>query len=515
MVELLAATNFIKIIRRTRQGNEKVTRASQLQVSRLPVRLEPDPSRVIARQFVPGDEARIRGIIGRALAFPEPEAERIAVRLKKSFDDRHRDLADAVADHYDAVKQYVPDEASLSESRKLLIGACFTMEYSIEAAALFNPSMVPAIDQSGLPPGSTRFLMSLRATGEGHISSIVFRRGVVDADNHINIEPASPFSRQLDVAEDVQQDKRLFRQKLIEMGAYNQVAQSILDRMPDRGVLADLNQAIEETRRASHAPETISGAAETMLWVARSNYTLRVPEGTDPSEVVIFPISETESHGIEDVRLVRFTDDDGTARYFGTYTAYDGRSIMPQLLEITAEPDGVLVHIHTMSGQEAQNKGMALFPRKIGGRYAMIGRLDNENLFLMVSDNIRRWDKAEILQKPQFEWEIVQIGNCGSPLETEAGWLLLTHGVGLMRQYCIGATLLDRDDPSRVIGQTRKPLLVPAEEERSGYVPNVVYSCGGMIHNDTLIIPYAMSDMASGFATVRLPDLLTVLQEGG
>jgi predicted GH43/DUF377 family glycosyl hydrolase len=357
--------------------------------------------------------------------------------------------------------------------------------------------------------------MSLRATGEGHISSIVFRRGVIDADNHIDIEPASPFSQQLDVAEDIQYDKQLFRQKLIEMGACDQVVPSILGRMPDRFALADLNQAIEETRRASHAPETISGAAETMLWVARSNYTLRVPEGTDPSEVVIFPISENESHGIEDVRLVRFTDDDGTTRYFGTYTAYNGRSIMPQLLEITAEQEGALVHIRTMSGQEVQNKGMALFPRKIGGQYAMIGRLDNENLFLMVSDNIRHWDKAEILQRPRFEWEIVQIGNCGSPLETEAGWLLLTHGVGPMRQYCIGATLLDRDDPSRVIGQTHDPLLVPIEEERSGYVPNVVYSCGGMIHNDSLIIPYAMSDMCSGFATVPLPDLLAALQEDG
>jgi len=490
-----------------------VTQASQLQVTHLPLRLEPDPTRVIARLFVPGDEARIRGIIQRALAIPEPEAQQIAGRLKESFDDRHRDLVDVVADHFDAVRQYVPDEGSMSGSRKLLIGACFTMEYSIEAAALFNPSMVPAIDQSGLPPGSIRFLMSLRATGEGHVSSIVFRRGVVDAGNNIDIEPASPFSRQLDVAEDVPHDKQLFRQKLTEMGAYDPAAQSILDRTPDRISLADLNQAIEEARRASRAPETISGAAETMLWVARSNYTLRVPEGTDPSEVVIFPISENESRGIEDVRLVMFTDDDGTAHYFGTYTAYDGRSIMPQLLEITPEPGGVLVHIHTMSGQEAQNKGMALFPRRVGGRYAMIGRLDNENLFLMYSDNIRVWDTAEILQRPRFAWEIVQIGNCGSPLETEAGWLLLTHGVGPMRQYCIGATLLDRDDPSRVIGQTREPLLVPAEDERSGYVPNVVYSCGGMIREDTLIIPYAMNDMYSGFAAVPLPDLLAVLQE--
>jgi predicted GH43/DUF377 family glycosyl hydrolase len=493
-----------------------MTQAQHLQVTRLPVRLEPDPSRVIARQFVPGDEARIRGIIERVLAIPDLQANRLVDQLHESFNIRHKNLAAAVASNYDAVRQYVPDEGSVSGPRRLLIGSYFTMEYSIEAAALFNPSMVPAIDQSDLAPGSTRFLISLRATGEGHISSIVFRRGVVDAACNIEIEPASPFSRQLDVADDVQYEKVLFRQKLIEMGAHSEHAQAILDRMPDRIGLADLNRAIAVARRASDAPETICEAAETMLWVARSNYSLVVAEGTDPSEVVIFPISETESHGIEDVRLVTFTDDDGSSCFYGTYTAFNGRCIMPQLLEINADQGGgsIHIHIHTMSGRQAQNKGMALFPRRLGSRYAMIGRLDNENLFLMYSDNVRRWDHGEILQRPRFPWEIVQIGNCGSPLETEAGWLLLTHGVGPMRQYSIGATLLDRDDPSKVIGQTSEPLLMPAEDERSGYVPNVVYSCGGMIHNDTLIIPYAMSDRYSGFATVPLPDLLTVLQEG-
>jgi predicted GH43/DUF377 family glycosyl hydrolase len=249
-----------------------------------------------------------------------------------------------------------------------------------------------------------------------------------------------------------------------------------------------------------------------MLWVARSNYVLGIPPGANPAEVVIFPTSEAESHGIEDLRLVLFTDDDGSSRYYGTYTAYNGACIMPQLLEISTIEE---VRVHTMSGRCSQNKGMALFPRKLDGRYAMIGRIDAENLFLMYSNNVRHWDEAQIIQRPKYDWEVIQIGNCGSPIETEAGWLLLTHAVGPLRQYSIGASLLSLDDPSKVIGRTREPLMVATEEERSGYVPNVVYSCGGMIHQDTLIIPYAMSDMYSGFATMPVQELLTLLMSGG
>jgi predicted GH43/DUF377 family glycosyl hydrolase len=494
-----------------------MTRTPQVRVTRLPNRLSPDPGRVIVRPFVPGDEARVRRIIDRVLAIPDPELDEIARRLETGFKARHKNLIDAVAKHYDNVKQHVPSEDGVSIARKLVIGAYFTMEYSIEAAALFNPSMVPSISREEVPAGSARFLMSLRATGEGHISSIVFRRGIVDADNNIEIESASPFSQQLDVVENAEFDKSLFRQKLIEMGAFSDTAQTILDRASDPITLESLNAAIVRTRDASNAPERIAAAADDMLWITRSNYALHLPKGADPSEIVIFPVSEAESHGIEDVRLVKFEHDDGSSCLYGTYTAYNGRCIMPQLLEVIPEVDGrpVEIRVHTMSGREAQNKGMALFPRKLDGRYAMIGRLDNENLFLMYSDSVRHWDDAEILNQPRFPWEIVQIGNCGSPLETEAGWLLLTHGVGAMRQYSIGATLLDRDDPSKIIGQTREPLLVPAEDERSGYVPNVVYSCGGMLHGDTLIIPYAMSDQSSGFATIPLPDLLAVLEESG
>ncbi|MHC5112686.1 MAG: glycoside hydrolase family 130 protein, partial [Planctomycetota bacterium] len=264
--------------------------------------------------------------------------------------------------------------------------------------------------------------------------------------------------------------------------------------------------------RARHLVDASGASQETadiMLSLARSNYHLEMPADALVSEVVIFPSSENESNGIEDVRLVLFTDDDGSQTYYGTYTAYNGFRIFPQLLEIS---DFRTVKIHTLSGRNAQNKGMALFPRKVDGWYMMVSRLDNENLYLMRSDNVRFWNDAEVLQTPKFPWEIVQIGNCGSPLETPDGWLLLTHGVGPMRQYCMGATLLDLDNPSKIIGQTSQPLLVPIEDERDGYVPNVVYSCGAMIHHDQLVIPYAMSDFATGFATIPMDELLTHLK---
>jgi predicted GH43/DUF377 family glycosyl hydrolase len=488
---------------------------TELKVERLSICIRPNPSRVIVRPFIPDDE-RICHIIDRVLGLSELEVKKLTKQLQKSFHGRHRYIIEELIDNFETVREHVADPGALSLRRKLLIGAYFTMEYAVEAAALFNPSMVPTLDQSGLAKGSTRFLMSLRAVGEGHISSIVFRRGVIDSQNNISIEPTSPISYQLEVARDVAYEKNLFRQKLIEMGAYNDVTENILELLPNLLRLADVKKGVEQARQCSGTDDTnmINQAAENMLWVARSNYTLRASKGVDPSEIVIFPTSETESQGIEDVRLVRFVDDNGSMRYFGIYTAHNGQAIMPQLMEARLEDSGdSRIDIHTMSGSYARNKGMALFPRKINGRYAMISRLDNENLFLMYSDSVQHWDEAVVLQRPKFAWEFVQVGNCGSPLETDAGWLLLTHGVGPMRQYSIGATLLDLRDPSRIIGQTKKPLLIPTEEERSGYVPNVVYSCGSMIHGDALIIPYAISDTATKFASISLNDLLKYLKD--
>ena len=487
-----------------------VVKGTKLEVTRLPIRLEPDPTRVIGRRFVPGSDARVRRIIERVMEIPEDRVEPILRRLAESFVARHVDIVEIVKHNYEAVMQLVPNEESISDFRRALIGACFTMEYSVEAAALFNPSMVPAMDQSGVPAGDTRFVMSLRATGEGHISSIVFRRGIVHADGSVEVDPPSPVSRQLEAVQDAAHTKEEFRQKLKEIGAFTEHTDQALAYLDDPVSLSDLNRAMEQLL-SSQPDSPLAGEAERILWVARSNYVLGIPAGVNPAEVVIFPTSESESHGIEDLRLVFFTDDDGSHRLYGTYTAFDGSGIMPQLLEISTREE---VRIHTMSGRCSQNKGMALFPRKLNGKYAMVGRIDAENLFLMYSDNVRRWDDAQIIQRPKYEWEVIQIGNCGSPIETEAGWLLLTHAVGPLRQYSIGASLLSLEDPSVVIGRTREPLMVATEEERSGYVPNVVYSCGGMIHGDWLIIPYAMSDTCSGIAKVPVKDLLTLLTSG-
>ncbi|MFB3110897.1 MAG: glycoside hydrolase family 130 protein, partial [Gemmatimonadales bacterium] len=392
---------------------------------------------------------------------------------------------------------------------KLLIGTYFTMDYAIEAAALFNPSIVPVRDQHGLPPGSTRFLMSLRATGEGHISSIVFRRGVIDKDNHIIIETASSVSRRLKIVEDPDFERATFRQTLADIGALSEFAESVLARLGERFTLRELGAEIERTCQIHDSPEGEQECSENMFCVARSNYKVIVPEDAEASEIVIFPMSETESRGIEDLRLVRFTDEDGSVRYFGTYTAFNGYKTFPTVIETH---DFRTLEIHTMSGRHAKNKGMALFPRKLRGKYTMSGRLDGENLYILESDNVLVWNHGKMAEKPKYWWEMVIIGNCGSPLETDEGWLLLTHGVGPMRQYFIGAILLDLDDPCKTIGRMKEPLIVPTGEERIGYVPNVVYTCGAMIHGGQLIIPYAMSDMATTFASVSLSDLVDLLK---
>jgi len=481
---------------------------SRVKIERVSEQLDPDPTRVIPRFFGPGDEKRLRGIIDRIRALDRSEVSELVSGLRRSFQKRHPDLAMIAKSNYDAVKYLITDEADLEKKRRLLIGAYFTMEYAIESAALFNPSMVPAIMQDEAEVGSTRFVMSLRATGEGHISSAVFRRGVIDRDNQIRIEPVSQHSRRLQVVENREFEKQTYQKRLIEIGAIGTFTNDVLQYLGKTFNFVELKLAIDSVWESHEYALLYAGTVDKMIALSRANYDLYMPDLDDPSEFVIFPNSDAESHGIEDMRLVRFRSDDGGICYYGVYTAYDGSNIMPQILETTGFDTA---KIRTLGGRYALNKGMALFPRKVDGRYLMLGRLDNENLFLLRSDDVLFWNEAELLLKPKFAWEIIQIGNCGSPIETESGWLVLTHGVGPMRQYSIGAVLLDRDDPSRVIGRLPEPLLVPIEDESVGYVPNVVYSCGGMIHNDKLVIPYAISDRSTTFALVSLPELLAEL----
>ena len=445
----------------------------------------------------------------RVMSLNKRDTSRLLKAALDEFTPTHPDLRDVLTEHYERAAERTQISCELGAEQRLLMGAYFTMEYAFESAALFNPSIVLSTDQSGIGPGEARFVMSLRSVGEGHISSIVFRSGTVARDGDIHVDPAGLQIRRMRVVEDRQYDKDLFRIKIIEIGAYRPVVEAVLERLDARFTMQQLIQAIHAVQFDGEVPLEFREVADSLTWLAGSNYQIRWDPDGGLGELILFPTSETESQGMEDMRLVRFVDDDGSVRYYGTYTAVSGHRILPQILEV-AEPG--VAEIHTLNGRYAQNKGMALFPRKLDGWYVMITRVDGENLYLARSKNVRFWNDAVRLQEPKFPWEFVQIGNCGSPIETEAGWLLLTHGVGPMRRYCIGASLLDLHDPARLIGRLDTPLLVPNEEERSGYVPNVVYSCGGMVHNELLVIPYGISYAATGFAVVPLDDVLSRLR---
>jgi len=475
----------------------------------------PDSRRVIAKPFLPGEQtfpdvrSRVELVVKRILAMSEDEMASTLAVTHEQFDDRHKDLNRILEASFDVVADKIDNADEISPIHRLLIGAYFTHEYSIEAAALTNPSLVPAPDQSGLNPGEKRFVMSLRGIGEGHISSIEFRSGVIDANARITMDEPSLYATTGSRHHPIY-DKHAFTTKLAELGALNEFADLCLNALPERFTFEQLEAAITDVSRLDKPLLLTVQTTRTIHWLASSNYRSTFTKESDISERVIFPGGPTESHGMEDARFVRFTHDDGSVVYYATYTAFDGFKILPQLIET---PDFVSFRISTCNGQYAHSKGMALFPKMIGGRYAALSRHDNENNYLMLSDEVRFWNDSEIIQVPVHPWELMQVGNCGSPLETEAGWLVITHGVGPMRQYSLGALLLDTDDPHLVIGHLKEPFLIPREKERDGYVPNVVYSCGSMIHNDQLVLPYGFSDTGTRVALISLDDLLTRLTE--
>ena len=443
---------------------------------------------------------------------PEEAARLTLNQCLRDFSFRHRNISRIYQKHFDRVCDIMNgrngDLSQLTSYKKLLIGAYFTSEYSIESAAFFNPSMVEDPDQSGLQEGEKRIIMSFRATGEGHISSIVFRGGVLDAKNNMQLISTG---RLIDEAEAIRNyiyKKDIFSQKLSEMHANHSMVGHVMGKLREEFDYNELLRALEETRRETNPDESERKVLQIIEWLGDSHYEISFSLDTGISDRVIFPIAAAESNGIEDARFMKFTDDDGRERYYATYTAYNGHTILPKLVETK---DFYTFKIMPIHGENAQNKGMALFPRKINGQYAMLSRLDGINNFIMFSDKINLWNSAKVLQQPKFPWEFIQVGNCGSPIETEYGWLVITHGVGTMRRYVLGAMLLDLNDPSKVIGQLSEPLIAPNEEEREGYVPNVVYSCGSIINNDELVIPYAISDTSSTFATVSLKELLTNL----
>lgn len=484
-------------------------------VTRTGVRFAPDPHRVITKPFLPGEQvfpdgqSRAEVIITRILTMSETEVAATLAATQKQFADRHAGLNHVLERNFAVVAHHIRDPNELSPERRLLIGAYFTHEYSIEAAALGNPSIVPAPDQAGLGPGDQRFVMSLRAIGEGHISSIEFRSGVIDARGEITMEKPSRYAATGTRTAPLY-SKHLFSTKLDELGAFNEITRMCLDLLPHHFTFEQLEAALIDLDRQGVDRAIAFQTTKIIHWLASSNYQTGFPAESDISERVIFPAGPTESHGMEDARFVRFADDDGTVIYYATYTAFDGVQILPQLIETR---DFVSFRIATLNGRAAQNKGIAIFPRKIDGRYAALSRQDNESNYLMRTDDVRFWHETDKIQIPERPWELIQIGNCGSPLETEAGWLVITHGVGPLRQYTIGAILLDKQDPSRIIGHLKEPLLEPNADERDGYVPNVVYSCGSMIHGDLLVLPYGFSDVGAGIATAPLADLLARLTE--
>lgn len=418
--------------------------------------LRPDPSRVIVRPFKPAteprdlnptDKTRANHIVERVLSLDPATAAAQLADVLENFLGRHRNLLRAFELRAEEMEEALADHAAFTQVQRQLVGAYFLNEYSFEASALFNPSIVAHPDQSGMPDGSIRFVLSLRAVGEGHVSSLTFRSGSIAPDGTVKVDPAARLASSPDVV-----------------------------KLPsDHG-----GNVVEVTFNSTE----------------------------EISERVIFPVTESQSNGIEDARFVEF-DDNGRRIYYATYTAYSGRAIRSELIDTS---DFVSFRLSALKGNAARNKGMALFPRKIDGKYAMIARQDNENLYLIYSEDLYTWDGGQPILKPEFPWEFVQIGNCGSPIELDEGWLLLTHGVGPLRKYSIGAALLDKNDPSKVIGRLREPLLRPDPSEREGYVPNVVYTCGAMRHGDNIIFPFAVSDTFSNFATIEIRALMRAMK---
>lgn len=465
--------------------------------------LKADPSRVILLPnslgvgiYVTGNRAS--KLFHRVLDLTEKEVETMYDELYREFDHRHKNLSSTFIKHYNHACKLVPLDIQVSEKKKLLLGAHFTKEYSIQSAALFNPSIVPHPDQENLGEGEKRFVISLRSVGEGHISSIEFREGIITAAGEVILDKITPFTTCLEKDISKTYNKEHLKERTDIVSDFDN---NVFDPLPGDFTYEDYVVANEAKAFDVYEPN----AQKFLFNFLDTNYNIKADPNTPLSERVVFPSAKGESMGMEDVRFVEFTHENGRKEFIGTYTAYNGHIITPQLI---MTEDFVHFHVRTMFGKAVSDKGFALFPEKINGKYMMTARQGGEDLTIMQSEDLYHWDEYEVIMTPQYNWGLVQQGNCGSPLKTKDGWLLLTHAVGPLRKYVISAILLDLENPKKIIGTLKMPLIAPNEDEREGYVPNVVYSCGAMIHNDNLIIPYAMSDSASSFATVSVPEIL-------
>ncbi|MEI6239184.1 MAG: glycoside hydrolase family 130 protein [Planctomycetia bacterium] len=465
---------------------------------------------MLYRPFEPQHPQRAMKIIGRIMELSDDAVEQLLRDVLAEFHGRHQRLLNFFRERYEAVRHHLLTDRPLSEAHQFLIGSYFTQEYALESAALFNPSIVWHPRQDGLPAGTRRFILSLRATGEGHVSSVGFRTGTIDGSGAITLATPTGYVTAPRVVADSRYEKPLFLRTLAELGIVDGLLDTVFNTLEDHFTLGDLEASLRQASRQQRLRrKEWEPVANAILALARANYEIECDAGSDISERVIFPYSPAETNGIEDARFVRFEEPDGVVHYYATCTAFDGSVMLPQFL---ATDDFLRFKVSTLNGPEIANKGFALFPRRIRGAYVMLSRQDGENVSVMESDMLHFWHSRRLVLRPTQPWEFVQIGNCGSPIETPQGWLVLTHGVGPMRKYSIGAALLDLDDPGRVLGRLREPLLSPDENERAGYVPNVVYSCGAVVHEGLLVIPYSMSDFATTFATVPLADVLAAMQ---
>ena len=522
-------------------------------ITRRNVIFSPDPSRVIARFLQLSDE-RSANVIRQVLAMSEKDVNIAISQLLRGFSRRHRNISRIFENHFARLSAIFDkievNQKDLSIAQKALIGSYFTMEYSIESAAFFNPSIMEDPDQSELRTAEKRVILSFRATGEGHVSSIVFRSAILDRNSNLLVEPVGKMLAEADKIIRNTYEKKSFLEKLDGMqdtiSAISPLLVNSLDEIQNPAstipsAIVDKNIPTTQPQKISSSDFIFDKLAERftygqlmkkleiaiknpdikqdqikiinqILWLASAHYEINFSMDSAISERVIFPVSATEQKGIEDARFVKFTEDNGDITYYATYTAYDGMTVLPKLIRTT---DFYNFKILPINGEIGQSKGMALFPRKINGKYAMLCRIDGVNNFIAYSDNINIWRHAKMIQQPQYPWELVQLGNAGSPIETDEGWLVITHAVGPMREYTLGASLFDLNNPEIEIGKLNRPLMVPNETEREGYVPNVIYSCGSIIHNGDLVIPYAMSDYSSTYATVNLRELLDVLKASG
>ena len=475
-------------------------------IKRFPLKLNPDYKKVIPRFFNPG-ENRSKKIIIKILEMPEDQVKLVLQNVLSEFSSRHKKISEIFIKHFELIEYLIPlDGYSLmTRERMLLLGSYFTMEYSFQAAALFNPSIVESPDQTGVETGEKKVIISFRATGESHISSLIFKKGTLLVNGEIVLEDDGKFMNTGQVIQKKKDNKVLFEEALTHIDISAEIRKNLLERINGPFTYKEIELVVKNLLISVPSATERNNIKYKILSLVNSNYELQFPPDSKISERVIFPVTYTEKNGIEDARFVKFTEDDGSHTYMATYTAYDGLSIYPQLIKTT---DFCHFKMSALHGRAAVNKNLALFPRKINGQYVMLSRLDGENNYIMFSEDLHLWESAETLQEPEYPWELIQVGNAGSPIETKEGWLVITHGVGPMRKYCLGAALYDIDNPAKQLGRLKEPLLVPNEEERHGYVPNVVYSCGSIIHNDMLVIPYAVSDYASAFATISVDELV-------